>query len=60
MKPTAPDLYASLRRVLDSSRSDLSRMLHRLRQLVASWDSDDPAGAAPGAVAGTEAAAPTP
>lgn len=47
----------SLRRVLDSSRSDLSRMLHRLRQLVASWDSDDPAGAAPGAVADSEAAA---
>ncbi|MBT9597251.1 MAG: diguanylate cyclase [Vitreoscilla sp.] len=47
----------SLRRVLDSSRGDLSRMLHRLRQLVASWDTDDPAGAAPGAVADTEAAA---
>ena len=39
----------SLRRVLDSSRGDLSRMLHRLRQLVGSWDTDEPAGTAPGA-----------
>ncbi|MFO1336618.1 MAG: diguanylate cyclase [Burkholderiaceae bacterium] len=31
----------SLRRVLDSSRGDMSRMLQRLRQLVGSWDGDD-------------------
>jgi diguanylate cyclase len=41
----------SLRRVLDSSRGDLSRMLHRLRQLVGSWDTDEAPGAAPGTVA---------
>ncbi|WP_374562190.1 diguanylate cyclase domain-containing protein [Ideonella sp.] len=35
----------SLRRVLDSSRGDMQRMLHRLKQLVASWDGDEaPAG----------------
>jgi diguanylate cyclase len=32
----------SLQRVLDSSRSDMQRMLHRLKQLVGSWDSDEP------------------
>ncbi|WP_374675372.1 diguanylate cyclase domain-containing protein [Ideonella sp.] len=31
----------SLQRVLDSSRGDMQRLLHRLRQLVASWDGDD-------------------
>jgi diguanylate cyclase len=31
----------SLQRVLDSSRSDLQRLQHRLRQLVGSWDSDE-------------------
>jgi len=40
----------SLQRVLDSSRGDMQRLLHRLRQLVGSWDGDDgsPAPAAPG------------
>jgi diguanylate cyclase len=33
----------SLRRVLDSSRGDMQRMLHRLKQLVGSWDSDEAA-----------------
>jgi diguanylate cyclase len=32
----------SLQRVLDSSRSDMHRMLHRLKQLVGSWDTDEP------------------
>ena len=31
----------SLQRVLDSSRSDMHRMLHRLKQLVGSWDTDE-------------------
>ncbi|HJV67979.1 GGDEF domain-containing protein [Ideonella sp.] len=31
----------SLQRVLDSSRGDMQRLLHRLRQLVGSWDSDE-------------------
>ncbi|WP_374587611.1 GGDEF domain-containing protein [Ideonella dechloratans] len=30
----------SLQRVLDSSRSDVQRLQHRLRQLIGSWDSD--------------------
>ncbi|WP_022980291.1 diguanylate cyclase [Ideonella sp. B508-1] len=30
----------SLQRVLDSSRSDVQRLQHRLRQLVGSWDTD--------------------
>jgi diguanylate cyclase len=34
----------SLKRVLDSSRGDMQRMLHRLKQLVGSWDGDDAAG----------------
>lgn len=32
----------SLQRVLDSSRSDMHRMLHRIKQLVGSWDTDEP------------------
>ncbi|MBK7613872.1 MAG: GGDEF domain-containing protein [Vitreoscilla sp.] len=31
----------SLQRVLDSSRSDMHRMLHRLKQLVGSWDTEE-------------------
>ncbi|MFZ2988732.1 diguanylate cyclase, partial [Ideonella sp.] len=44
----------SLQRVLDSSRSDMQRLQHRLRQLVGSWDSDTelaPAATEPGAEA---------
>jgi diguanylate cyclase len=49
----------SLQRVLDSSRGDMQRLLHRLRQLVGSWDGDEasPAPAVPGA---EEAPPPTP
>ncbi|MGM9490585.1 diguanylate cyclase [Ideonella sp. YS5] len=43
----------SLQRVLDSSRGDMQRLLHRLRQLVGSWDGDE--GSAPSAP-GTEEA----
>lgn len=46
----------SLRRVLDSSRGDMGRMLQRLRQLVGSWDGDDTAAAGVDTVA--EAGAP--
>jgi diguanylate cyclase len=48
----------SLQRVLDSSRGDMQRLLHRLRQLVGSWDGDEasPAPVAPVA----EEAQPTP
>jgi len=35
----------SLQRVLDSSRSDMQRLQHRLRQLVASWDGEGEPGA---------------
>ena len=43
----------SLQRVLDSSRGDMQRLLHRLRQLVGSWDGDEasPAPVAPEAEA---------
>jgi len=46
----------SLRRVLDSSRGDMQRMLHRLKQLVGSWDEtaagvDTPEAEAEGAAA---------
>lgn len=45
----------SLQRVLDSSRGDMQRLLHRLKQLVGSWgDEELPPGDAPSA---TEAAA---
>ena len=45
----------SLQRVLDSSRGDMQRLLHRLKQLVGSWgDEDLPPREAPAA---TEAAA---
>lgn len=44
----------SLQRVLDSSRGDMQRLLHRVRQLVGSWDSDD---AQPDASAGLAAEA---
>lgn len=37
----------SLQRVLDSSRGDMQRLLHRLRQLVGSWDTVDTPAAAP-------------
>ena len=33
----------SLQRVLDSSRSDLQRLMHRLQQLLSNWESDTPA-----------------
>jgi diguanylate cyclase len=39
----------SLQRVLDGSRGDASRLQQRLRQLVASWDSETPEGAEGGA-----------
>ena len=32
----------SLRRVLDSSRSDTARLLHRLQMLMAAWENDQP------------------
>jgi diguanylate cyclase len=35
----------SLQRVLDSSRSDLQRLQHRLTQLIASWDGESEASA---------------
>ena len=38
----------SLQRVLDGSRGDANRLQQRLRQLVASWDSETPEGAPPG------------
>ncbi|MFZ5549861.1 MAG: diguanylate cyclase [Pseudomonadota bacterium] len=41
----------SLQRVLDSSRGDMQRLLHRLKQLVGSWDSDE------GVATGVDAAA---
>jgi len=46
----------SLRRVLDSSRGDMQRMLHRLKQLIGSWDEtaagvDTPEAEAEGATA---------
>jgi diguanylate cyclase len=31
----------SLQRVLDSSRGDMQRLLHRLKQLIGSWDTDE-------------------
>jgi diguanylate cyclase len=37
----------SLQRVLGGSRSDATRLQQRLTQLVASWDTDSPDGAAP-------------
>ncbi|MEK8034943.1 diguanylate cyclase [Ideonella sp. DXS29W] len=45
----------SLQRVLDSSRGDMQRMHHRLKQLVGSWDGDE---AAPGVDAAAAAAEP--
>jgi diguanylate cyclase len=57
----------SLQRVLDSSRSDLQRLQHRLTQLVGSWDGESEAAApaagavdAQPAVAATEGAPATP
>src|SRR3982751_673423 len=38
----------SLQRVLEGSRGDSARLQQRLRQLVASWDSETPEGAPPG------------
>ena len=43
---TAARRKESLQRVLDSSRSDAQRLQQRLQSLLASWDSDAPAGAA--------------
>ncbi len=40
----------SLQRVLDGSRGDASRLQQRLRQLVASWDSESSEADAPGGV----------
>jgi diguanylate cyclase len=46
----------SLQRVLDSSRGDMQRLLHRLKQLVGSWDSDEAPAAAVDTVADAHAA----
>jgi len=53
----------SLQRVLDNNRSDLARLGARLKQLVASWDSDtvdDAVGVEEGGVAPSAEAAPPP
>jgi diguanylate cyclase len=47
---TAARKKDSLQRVLEGSRGDANRLQQRLRQLVASWDSDTPDGAAEGGV----------
>lgn len=54
----------SLQRVLDSSRGDMQRLSHRLRQLLGSWEDDtelpadaEPAAAAPAAPADSAAPA---
>ncbi|HRC38883.1 MAG TPA: hypothetical protein PK420_12485, partial [Rubrivivax sp.] len=58
----------SVRRVLDSSRSDAPRLLHRLHMLMAAWENDQPSNPmdtgtddppleAPAAGAGADAAA---
>jgi len=39
---TAARRKESLRRVLDSSRSDAQRLLHRLQMLMAAWEDDQP------------------
>jgi diguanylate cyclase len=39
---TAARRKESLRRVLDSSRSDAPRLLHRLQMLMAAWEDDQP------------------
>ena len=39
---TAARRKESLRRVLDSSRSDAPRLLHRLQMLMAAWENDQP------------------
>jgi diguanylate cyclase len=57
---TAARKKDSLQRVLDSSRGDMQRLLHRLKQLVGSWDSDEaPAGTgeSPAAPAADDSAA---
>jgi len=43
----------SLQRVLDGSRGDTARLQQRLRQLVASWDSESPDGAPEGSTGET-------
>jgi diguanylate cyclase len=48
----------SLQRVLDSSRGDMQRLLHRLRQLVGSWDGEEGTAASAPAVAEEPAATP--
>jgi len=55
---TAARKKESLQRVLDGSRSDMQRLQQRLRQLIASWDSDtvDEAAAQPGDEPPAEAA----
>src|SRR5574343_1057597 len=47
----------SLQRVLDASRSDMGRLLHRLKQLSGAWDSEEPLPAE-GEAAAAAAAAP--
>ena len=47
---TAARKKDSLQRVLEGSRGDANRLQQRLRQLVASWDSDTPEGAVEGGV----------
>lgn len=42
----------SLQRVLDSSRGDMQRLLHRLKQLVGSWDTDESVAGGVDTVAG--------
>jgi len=39
---TAARRKESLRRVLDSSRNDAQRLLHRLQMLMAAWEDDEP------------------
>ena len=50
----------SLQRVLDSSRGDMQRLLHRLKQLLASWDSDDAVAEAPPETPAQAVSAPVP
>lgn len=46
----------SLQRVLDSSRGDMQRLLHRLKQLVSSWDGDEAVAGGVDTVEGAEPA----
>jgi diguanylate cyclase len=49
----------SLQRVLDSSRGDMQRLLHRLKQLVSSWDGDEPVAGGVDTVEGAETPEPS-